>query len=408
MRLGWMAATAIAALSSFSAPALAQETIERAAVIVNDDVITLTDVRQRARLILLGLGVEPSQEAQQQAVEQAIEQLIDERVMLQETAEREVPVSDEDVDREIARLAAQNQTSASAFLSQLRGAGVNPATLRQQLEAEIAWRRLMGGLYGSRITISQLQIDDVIERVTASVDKPQYQLAEIFLFAPDAESAGQAMQAANRLREEIERGAPFPLVARQFSSAPSAATGGDLGWLTAGEIRDEFLAAVEAVAPPGVTQPVESADGVHLFFVRGKREPAQSQTRVLLKQLIPSGETGAAELQAARDNLTDCASVETVASETEGVTAINLGRIPQESLSGALFDTVATTPAGAASGVVETPRGPAVFYVCDREVVGAQTPSRDEVEDRLFQQQIAMLADRYLRDLRRESMIIRR
>ena len=93
-------AVMMAALVAMSAPvALAQAAeenrlqLEGIAAIVNDKPISYSDVRQRARLLLLTLGRQaPSQEQVQQITGQALEQLIDERLQLDRVAEFEVKV----------------------------------------------------------------------------------------------------------------------------------------------------------------------------------------------------------------------------------------------------------------------------------------------------------------------------
>ena len=77
------------ALASAQDAATAPEVqqIEGVVAVVNDDPISFTDVRQRARLLLLSLGGrQPTQEQVQQITAQALEQLIDEKLQLQEAA----------------------------------------------------------------------------------------------------------------------------------------------------------------------------------------------------------------------------------------------------------------------------------------------------------------------------------
>ena len=92
-----IAAVMIAALpvggTSFAQEADAPErlALEGVAAIVNDQPISYSDVRQRARLLLLSLGgQQPTQEQIQQITGQALEQLIDERLQLEKAAEFEM------------------------------------------------------------------------------------------------------------------------------------------------------------------------------------------------------------------------------------------------------------------------------------------------------------------------------
>ena len=144
-----IALSACAAVSAQEAVPAAPEVqqIEGVVAVVNDDPISFTDVRQRARLLLLSLGgQQPTPEQIQQFTTQALEQLIDEKLQLQEAAQYEVEVSDADIASSIDRLASQSGISRDALLQSLIQSGVNPNSLEEQTRADIAWRRIMGGL----------------------------------------------------------------------------------------------------------------------------------------------------------------------------------------------------------------------------------------------------------------------
>ena len=150
----------IAALAlAFSAPALtpapaAQEaqTIEGIVAIVNDEPISYSDVRERAALLLLTLGVQsPNQQQVQQITAQALDELIDEKLQLQEANEYEVEVSDQDIASAVSDMARQSGMDRDGLINVLLAAGVNPSSLQEQMRSEIAWRRIMGGLYGKSV-----------------------------------------------------------------------------------------------------------------------------------------------------------------------------------------------------------------------------------------------------------------
>ena len=74
-------------------------TLEAIAAVVNDRPISFTDVRDRARMLLLSLGgQQPSPEQVQQITGQALEQLIDERLQLEKASEFELEISKEEID----------------------------------------------------------------------------------------------------------------------------------------------------------------------------------------------------------------------------------------------------------------------------------------------------------------------
>lgn len=382
--------------------------IEGIAAIVNDEPISYSDVRERAQLLLLSLGTEPNEEQLQQVAGQALEQLIDEKLQLQEAAEYEVEVSDEAIAEAIADMANQSGLDPDDFVRQLASAGINPASLEAQMRADIAWRRVMQGLYGSRIRISDNQIQEQMERLKESAQETQYNIAEIFLYAPDAESRGQAYQAALSIADQIRNGAPFGLAAQRFSSAPTAANGGQMGWVSLDDLEDPLAEAVEGMSGQGLTQPITVSDGVYLLAVRGKREPQEAVELVSLLRLMASaGEREA--LETARDEISGCEQAEVYADVRDTLSAARMGRVALSELSEEAAARIRNANAATgATEIFETPGGPAMLYVCDRETDLEGLPTRDQLENRLYGQQLTLVAERALRDLRREATIIRR
>ena len=97
-------------------------------------------------------------------------------------------------------------------------------------------------------------------------------MSEIFLAAEGAQQSGSAQDAAKRLMEELKKGASFAAVARQFSQAPTAARGGDLGWVQADDLAPELRSTVEGLEQGQVTGPIQSEGGYYIVLLRDRRE----------------------------------------------------------------------------------------------------------------------------------------
>lgn len=78
-------------------------------------------------------------------------------------------------------------------------------------------------------------------------------------------------EAAKEVREEIEKGADFAEVAKEKSTGPSGPSGGELGWFSAGDMVPEFSAAVEAMEPGQISEPVQTQFGWHIIKLNEKR-----------------------------------------------------------------------------------------------------------------------------------------
>lgn len=408
-----LAAFAVLALP-FAGAASAQESgpdslqLEGVAAIVNDQPISFSDVRQRARMLLLSLGgQQPTQEQVQQITGQALEQLIDERLQLDKAAEFELEVSKEEIDGAVNDMAAQSEITGEALRTQLLSAGVNPVSLEEQMRAELAWNRVMSGLYGSRIRISDNQVDDQLDRLRAASKKTQYRISEIFLYAPDEETRTQAMEAANSIIEQLKAGADFRVAAQRLSSAPTAATGGDMGWVSINDLAPELMPAVEAASGPGLLQPIPVENGVYLLYIQNKREPVEATTKVDLIRLITSDPTDEA-LRAAMDKITSCDDVQSVANTTANLRAQPLEDIDIDELGPEGKSLVENAEIGKPTEIFAVPRGLATMYVCRREEGAEALPSREDLKNNLKGRELNMISERELRNLRRDATIIYR
>lgn len=382
--------------------------LEGIAAIVNDKPISYSDVRERARMLLLSLGgQQPSPEQVQQITGQALEQLIDERLQMQKAEEFEVEIEDETIAQAVGDMARQSGLDGDALKRQLLSAGVNPASLEDQMRSDIAWNNVMGGLYGSRIRISENQVDDQLERLRATSQQTQHRVSEIFLYAPDPETRQQATDAANSILAQLQQGADFRLAAQQISSAPTAATGGDMGWVSAEDLEPELAAAITSMAEPGLTPPIETENGVYILLLANRREAAGTTTKVDLIRLF-STDGSEETLKSGIDSISSCDDVSTVANTNSDLRATELEDIDADTLGPEGRSLVLATDVGQPTDIFAISGGLAVMYVCAKNEGADALPSRDDIKANLKDRELSMISDRELRDLRREATIIYR
>jgi peptidyl-prolyl cis-trans isomerase SurA len=402
------AAAAVASvLAGAASPAQAQ-LAEGVAAVVNDHVISTFDVRQRANLLITSAGVQSTPEMQQRARAQALRDLIDERLQLQETATYEIAITPQEIDSRLGDIARSNNTDIAGFTQQLSQAGISPSTLRTQIEADIAWNRLISGLYGTRVRVSDVEIRETQERIAANATRPQYQISEIFLPAESEAEFNEMEQGALRLLQEMQRGAPFPSVARQFSRSPSAVAGGDVGWIASTDLAPELQPVADRLEPGQVSLPVRTPTGVYIIAMRDRRagaDPGASSTIALRQVSAPAARQNAVERLQRRGG---CSDLDSQVASIEGGVVVDLGQARETDLSPAIRARVNGVAAGAAAPVVVDGDTVNTIFVCARQTGGGAVPAREEIEGRLREQELALLSERYLRNLRREATIITR
>lgn len=409
MRLKHACAAALMAAASVTAGPAAAQLSESVAVIVNDEVISTFDVRQRANLLLVSAGLTSTAELQERARAQALQDLIDEHLQLQESKSFDVAIEPAEIDRRIADIARSNNVTPEALAQNLGQAGVGIATLRSQIEADIAWSRLMRGLYGTRVRVSENEISETQERIAASASRPQYLISEIFLPAETEQEFTNMQNGAMRLLEQMQQGAPFPMVARQFSGASSAAAGGDIGWIAQNELPAEVQPVADQLQSGQVSMPVRAQHGVYIIAMRDRRAGAApgSTSTVSLRQ-VSAPAARQSDLERIARRLENCGDLDRSFNGVQGAEIVDLGATSEADLSPEIRGRITGVEAGHASSMVANTDQANVLVVCARTTGGGGVPTREEVSDRLFEQEMTMLSDRYLRNLRREATIIQR
>lgn len=410
--LGVLIALATGSLSV--TPGRANE--QRIVAVVNDDVISLQDLNDRLRLVVLTSGIPDDQNARSRLSPQVLRGLIEEKLQQQEAAGLSIVVSDEEVQQALGNIAQRNDLSVEGMQDFLGQNGVNVDTLLAQLRAQIAWVKVVNREIRPRVTVTVDQLELAVQEASLSQGQPEFLLSEIVLPVDGPEQEDTAANDAGRIVQTVREGASFAALARQVSAAASSEKGGDLGWVRAAVIPPELLGALERLRPGDVSDPVRSTVGYHIFWLRERRttevsvDPTAGSVEVSLTQILfPPNGAALDELreQAAtfRDRLVDCAAMVEVAEELEAPASGELGWIKIADLPTDLGQAVLSLPVGQVSSPLQGPGGIHLLMVCDRREPDQLNPEREKVAQRLEQERVERLARRYLRDLRKDAFV---
>ena len=388
------------------APASDTLQLEGVAALVNDEPITFFDVRQRVRMLLVTLQAEPTEEILQQLGGTALEQLVDERLQLQQAKEFELEVSEDRIADSINRLAQQAGGTKESMESEFNQAGISMRTLEEQTRADIAWNIIIRERFGRNIRISKDRIDAQMEQIHTDSQDTSYQLAEIFLAAPDEETKAQALAGAYTLIEQLKQGVPFGAMANQLSSASTAATGGDMGWVTVDDLDPTVVEAVTGATTAGLLEPIVADNGVYIMVLRGKREPQELISQISLTQLVAT-DNNASTLRSGMRNVESCGELNNRDFSGDDLIVANIGTIAVDELADQPKSLIADLAAGEFSEPFEMSRGLATLIVCDRMSGAEGLPTNDQIENQLYGREIRMISERELRNMRNDATILR-
>ena len=406
--------------SAAQAPA-APHIEEGVAAIVNDDIISSYDLNQRMLLLVMTSGIRPtSNDDVEQLKQEALRSLIDEHLQTQEIKRvskkqksSDFIADDKEVDEEVSGIAKQNNLNYAQLKQSFAASGIDLQTLRDQVRTSITWQRLVGGMYGRNIRITDDQITNTLKKMSNAASQTRYQLEEIFVDANAAGGPDKAVARANQAIGYVQQGAPFANVARVYSSSSTAASGGDTGWVTASEVPPEVAKAVEQLRPGQLSMPITVSDGVYVILLKDK-QAASGQTMVSLKQAAVRLDKDAtaeqvaaasAALKTIKPQIKGCDNIEQVSNKTPGVVPTDLGEADLNDLSGPFKDAAQKLQAGQVSDPIRTAVGVHLVAVCTKRSGDSKLPSRNEISNRLEGDQLSVMSRRYLRDLRTSATI---
>ena len=247
----------------------------RPAAVVNDEVVSVLDLVMRTRLAILGAGVEDTPEIRRRIARQVLLRLIDERLQMQEAARLSISVTDDQVNQALESIANQNKMTGPQFVQALRNAQILPSAMLDQIRTELTWQNVVQTSLRREVDIRPQEVDAVVERIMGGADRHQYRVAEIFLAVPDAQKEEEIFQNAQRLVEEARGGANFAGLARQFSESGTANLGGDLGWVSGGQLQEELDQALTQMQPGDISQPIRTLTGFTILLLRDVRATSE-------------------------------------------------------------------------------------------------------------------------------------
>jgi len=391
------------------APGVQAQSPFQARAIVNDRTITRYELDQRILLLeTLRTGGD--------LTELALERLIDERLQLYAADRLGIAVSPEDLSAGIDEFASRANLTGEQLLTQFEGAGIAPQSFRDFVLAGVAWRQVVRGLFGAKSRITDAEIDRVLDRPLenpGNLNSVRVLISELFLRADSPEALEQSEVLAGQLTQ-INSISDFAAAAREYSVGQSRDRGGRVeSWVPLANLPAPIAAAILTMKPGEVTDGFPVQNAIALFQLRALEEiatPAPANVEIEYATFyVPGGRTDRAMSEAAKivsradtcDDLYGLARKlppETLERETVSVrelpngVALELAKLDVGEISTAL-----TTADG---------QNLMVLMLCARTAKQeTEPPTRDAVQQRLFNERLAAYADAYLAELKADAII---
>ena len=367
--------------SGFLPPASSNaNVVDAIRVVVNDEVITRNEVRNRVAQIVQRLRAQNTQLPPQADLErQVTEAMIVERAQVQLAKEMGVRVDDRQLDAAIGRIAQDQKMSVQEMRNQMEKEGMAFAAFREEIRNEIMMQRLR-----------EHEVDTFLAaEKAAAADRIEVDIAQILVGIP-ANATPEQIAARRARADEVQRqlrtGADFAKVAATYSDAGDALKGGAIGWREADRLPPIFSTELRKLSAGQVTPVIKTNVGFYILKLIDKRSLASAatpdqavveQTRVRHIQMRATPTMPAAEVRRKLEEIK--AKVESKAATFEDLARQNSQDNSSASKGGDLgwqypgdvpepFEAaMAKLKPNEISGVVETPFGFHLIQVLERK-----------------------------------------
>jgi len=393
------------------------QTLGGIAAVVNEEAITIAELDGRIALGLLASGLPDTPQSRDRIRTQVLRTLIDERLRLQEATRLGFEPNPDEIADGVESIATQNRLGMDRMKVLFNQSGIPMSTLEDQVRSTLAWNDLVAGRLGSDVQVTESDIEDVLARIEANRGLFEYLLAEIVLPVAGRQDEAEVAAFAREIVSQIRGGASFAAVARQFSAAAGAETGGDLGWILEGGFPTEIEQALASLSPGQLSEPLRTTAGYSIYLMREKRRVLSGNTAattITLRRFavpFPAGistserQTLISQTNDLRQTVEGCQTLRERTEELDFGEIEDLGSGLVSELGEPLRGQVGDLPIGTPSEVIEFAQGVVFYMVCDRTIPGQSLPDRDDIARDLSNEQLDRLQRRYLRDLRNAAYI---
>lgn len=257
----------------------AKEVVDRVVAIVNDDLITLSELREAS------LSLNPTSTEEQVDERTILNQMVETKLFEQEAKRRGITVSEEELDASIAEVRSRYGLNEEQMEEVLKKQNLTPESFREQWRQQTLGNKLMESQLRNKIVVTDQEIKEYYEQNYGAIDysssftetyqeEEEVEIAHILISPETPNAEDKAVEVAQMAKS----GDDFATLAREYSDDSfTADKGGNLGTFKKGDLIEQLEIAVERTPEGKVTGPVQSPAGYHVLKVLNRTDPGKKK-----------------------------------------------------------------------------------------------------------------------------------
>lgn len=250
--------------------------IDKVVAVVNDEVITLSQLQQEGKPLIHRINEELRGEARASQVQitqrQILDALILRRLQLQEAVKERVVVDRAEVKATIEQIKRQNGfTSEAEFAEALARENLTLDEFKTRVWEQLMVDRLLVRKVRTSVVVTEEEITQYYQAHAEQFQQPPaVRIRHILIRLPERPSPQDLERARARAAEVLQKlkgGADFATVAIQSSDGAAAKEGGDLGMMRKGELDPALESVAFSLEVGEVSEIIQTATGLNIIKV---------------------------------------------------------------------------------------------------------------------------------------------
>lgn len=262
-------------IATFSHKNSSAQLLDRVVAIVNDDVVTLSELEAESQNYLDMMRQKSNDikpEELEQAKDQILTKLINQKLISQEAQKANIKLSDKELERTYTENMRKMNLDREEFLRKLKSSGLSEEKYKDELRSKLLRDKLVVFEVRSKIVITEEMMSEYYNtEYTGEIAEGGYYILQMG-FRWDKEDSSlddskkaDALNRAEKARKQVIDGADFGTIARQESDLPSAADGGDLGVFQEDEMAQYMRQSILPLQVGDISEIIETPIGYQFF-----------------------------------------------------------------------------------------------------------------------------------------------
>ena len=162
--------------------------------LVNGEVITSSDMQSRINAFILTTGIPYNAQTKTMITGKVLQSAIDEKLKIQEAEKNKIKISKKEIDKALAQFEQSNNMQKGQLKKILTDAKVSMKVWSTQIEADLAWHKLINQKGYNEVSISENDINKALEEIKKDQKKQKFMVLEIVIDKKDAKDLNQLVE----------------------------------------------------------------------------------------------------------------------------------------------------------------------------------------------------------------------